>query len=306
MVRAAGLVFERRLKPPNASTAFPGIRRNRTLGILPVCAVPPFFHDSNRLQANQSLPQKKARKENLQSPSKQLLSGKLFLNKVSINKIKPMKLPKLILIGIATTGVILAAPAAPTLLLNGDFESPVQPISTFLPVGSVIPGWTVVGTGPVNVDHVNSGTAYWPGDASQFMDLTGNTGGAGIQSDAFSTVAGQTYLIAFDAFNGSLVSPGTAWTGPALSLQASGSAIANFNGLTDLPAGVPEVLTYSFTAASASTTLTFLETSGFDSNASWIDNITITAVPEPTTAAMLVVGFCALGLARRRATKNPA
>jgi len=115
------------------------------------------------------------------------------------------------------------------------------------------------------------------------MDLTGNTGGAGVQSDPFATIAGQTYEVTFDALNGSLVSPGTAWTGSALSLQASGGPLANYNGLTDVPAGVPEVITYSFTAAAASTTLTFMDTSSFDSNAGWIDNVTIEPVPEPAT-----------------------
>jgi hypothetical protein len=197
-----------------------------------------------------------------------------------------MKLPNILSISIATMGVILAAPAAPILLLNGDFELPIQPPGTFLPVGSVIPGWTVVGVGGVNVDHVSLGTSYWPGNTSQFIDLTGNTGGAGVQSAAFSTLVGQTYQIAFDAFNGSLVYPGTAWTGPAFSLQASGSSIANYNGLTDLPAGVSKVLTYSFTAASTSTALTFMDTSGFDSNAGWIDNVTIQVVPEPATTTI--------------------
>jgi hypothetical protein len=120
------------------------------------------------------------------------------------------------------------------------------------------------------------------------MDLTGNTGGAGVQSDAFATIPLQTYQVTFDAFNGSLVYPGSAWTGAALSLQASGGPLANYNGLTDLPAGVPQVLTYSFTAVSGSTTLTFMDTSGFDSNAGWIDNVAIQAVPEPTT--MMIFG----------------
>jgi hypothetical protein len=194
-----------------------------------------------------------------------------------------MKLSKSISIVIATMGVILAVPAAPALVLNGDFELPIQPPGTFLPVGSTILGWTVVGVGDVNVDHVSLGTSYWPGNTSQFMDLTGDTGGAGVQSDPFATIAGQTYEVTFDALNGSLVYPGSAWTGPALSLQASVGPLANYNGLTDVPAGVPEVLTYSFTAVSASTALTFMDTSGFDSNAGWIDNVTIEAVPEPTT-----------------------
>ena len=199
-----------------------------------------------------------------------------------------MKLSKSISIVIATMGVILAVPAAPALVLNGDFELPIQPPGTFLPVGSTILGWTIVGVGDVNVDHVSLGTSYWPGNTSQFMDLTGNTGGAGVQSDPFATIAGQTYQITFDAFNGCLVSPGYSYTGPALSLQASGSPVANYNGLTDLPPGVSEGLTYSFTAASASTTLTFMDTSGFDSNAGWIDNVAIQAVPEPTT--MMIFG----------------
>jgi len=198
-----------------------------------------------------------------------------------------MKLSKSIVIASAM-GVILASPAAPVLVLNGDFEQPIEPPNTFLPVGSMIPGWTVVGNDGVNVDHVSSGTPYWPGNTSQFLDLTGNTGGGGIQSDAFATIAGQTYQISFDAFNGSLVYPGTPWTGPALSLQASGGPLANYNGATDLPPGVQEELTYVFTAVSASTTLTFMDTSGFDSNAGWIDNVAIEVVPEPTTT--MIVG----------------
>ena len=218
-----------------------------------------------------------------------------------------MKLSKSISIVIATMGVILAVPAAPVLVLNGDFELPIQPPGTFLPVGSTIPGWTVVGSGNVNIDHVSLGTSYWPGNTSQFMDLTGDTGGAGVQSDPFATIAGQTYQVTFDALNGSLVYPGANYTGPALSLQASGGSLANYNGLTDVPAGVPEVLTYSFTAVSASTTLTFMDTSGFDSNAGWIDNVAIQVVPEPTTTMIfgaLLVPFGARALRTLRKTRT--
>ena len=193
-----------------------------------------------------------------------------------------MKLSKSIVIASAM-GLILASSAGAALVLNGDFAAPIEGPAAFLPVGSTIPGWTVVGSGGVNVDHVFTPNTYWPGNTSQFMDLTGNSGGAGIQSDAFATIPLQTYQVTFDALNGSLVYPGSAWTGPALSLQASGGPLANYNGLTDLPAGVPQVLTYSFTAVSPTTTLTFMDTSGFDSNAGWIDKVAIQAVPEPTT-----------------------
>jgi hypothetical protein len=193
-----------------------------------------------------------------------------------------MKLSKSIVIA-STMGVILASSAAPALVLNGDFAVPIEGTAAFLPVGSTILGWTVVGSGNVNVDHVFTPNPYWPGNTSQFMDLTGNIGGAGVQSDPFATIPLQTYQVTFDALNGSLVYPGSSYTGPALSLQASGGPLANYNGLTDMPAGVPVGLTYSFTAVSGSTTLTFMDTSGFDSNAGWIDNVAIQAVPEPTT-----------------------
>ena len=206
-----------------------------------------------------------------------------------------MKLSKSAVI-VSVMSMALAASATPTLLLNGDFELPVEPPNTFLPVGSVIPGWTVIGSGGVNVDHVSTGTSYWPGNTSQFMDLTGNTGGGGILSSAFATVVGQTYQISFDAFNGSLVYPGTAYTGPVLSLQASGGPLVNFDGTTDLPAGTPEVLTYSFTAASSSTTLTFMDTSGTDSNAGWIDNVAIQAVPEPAPGVIAAAFLLPFGL----------
>lgn len=183
-------------------------------------------------------------------------------------------------------GMVWASSAAPTLLLNGDFEAPVQPPGTFLPVGSVIPGWTVIGSGGVNVDHVQLGTPYWSGNTSQFMDLTGNTGGAGVISDPIATIAGLSYAIVFDAFNGSLIYPGAPETGPALSVQASGSPVGNYNGTLDLPPGVPVTLTYYFTAAAASTTLTFLDISGYDSNAGWIDNVSIQVVPEPSSVLL--------------------
>ena len=201
-------------------------------------------------------------------------------------------------------GVVLASSAAPALVLNGDFEAPIQPPGTFLPVGSIIPGWAVVGAGGVNIDHVSLGTPYWPGNTSQFMDLTGNTGGAGVQSDSFATIAGLTYQVNFEAFNGSLVSPGYAYTGPALSLQASGGPLANYNGLTDMPAGVSEGLTYFFTAVSGSTSLTFMDTSGFDSNAGWIDNVTIEAVPEPATTVIFGAFLVPFGARMLRALRK--
>ncbi len=214
-----------------------------------------------------------------------------------------MNFCKLIL-SIVVSGITFASTAAPALLLNGDFEFQTLPQNILLPVSSSILGWTVVGTPARTVCQVAAGPLNWPANLTQFLDLTGNAGGAGIRSDPFATVPGQTYQVTFNALNGSLVSPGYAYAGPALSLQASGALLANYNGLADLPPGIPKVLTYSFTAVSSTTTLTFMDTSGFDSNAGWIDNVGIAVVPEPSTIAIISIALLPFAMRLRLVHKR--
>ncbi|HEY5298613.1 MAG TPA: hypothetical protein VIK59_11900 [Verrucomicrobiae bacterium] len=197
-------------------------------------------------------------------------------------------------------GAIMALSADAQVVVNGGFEfpgQPTQPPNIFLSVGATIPGWTVVGTGNVDAQQVNQLVPIWPGNSTQFIDLTGDTGGAGIQSGSITTAIGQAYEVTFDAFNGSLVDndvggtpqTGVAYVGPALSLQASGGILQPYI----LPAGVPQSPTYLFVATSTSTALTFMDLSGYDSNAGWIDNVAIQAVPEPMTVTILGLGALA-------------
>jgi hypothetical protein len=188
----------------------------------------------------------------------------------------------------------------------GDFHH--RSVADSGPVGTVIPGWTVVGTSGVNVDQAPTAPPnpeYWPGNPSQFLDLTGNTGGGGILSAPFATTVGQTYVITFENFNGSEVYPGIDYLRSDFSLQASGGALYTWSGLTP---GTTRNLTYTFTAGATTSTLTFMDTSGFDSNAGWIDNVGISAaVPEPTTmvaGAMLLLpfGFSTLRMLRKTRT----
>jgi hypothetical protein len=217
---------------------------------------------------------------------------------------------KRLILGVAAVGLALLASRGSVkavLLPNGDFETPSQGSSysgsQFLPVGTQIPGWTVVGTGGVNVDQTFSPTPYWPGNITQFMDLTGNTGGGGVLSAPFITTVGQTYAISFNSYNGSLVYPGVQYLGSAFSVQATSGLLVTYTGAQNLLPNT--VLTYVFTANNASSTVTFMDTSGFDSNAGWIDNVSLTAVPETTTmiaGALLLLPFGAstLRVLRRR------
>ena len=127
-------------------------------------------------------------------------------------------------------------------------------------------------------------------------------------SDPISTVVGQLYLVTFDAVNGSRWYNGgqqnVPYYGPVLTLQASGGALVTYSSAADLPPGslpvppagslIPVSLTYQFVATSPSTTLTFMDATGYDSNAAWIDNVSLVAVPEPPTViagALLLLPF---------------
>ena len=220
-------------------------------------------------------------------------------------------------------GGMLTLPAGASLVLNGDFEQPnLGGTGNYYGVGSTaVTGWTVVGSGGVTIHHVNQISLLWPNNNSQFMDLTGNSGGGGVRSAAIATLPGQTYLVTFDAVNGSrwynAGQQNVPYYGPVLTLQASGGASATYSSAADMPPGslpvppagnlIPVVLSYQFVATGTATTLTFMDVTGTDSNAGWIDNVSILAVPEPTTmiaAALLLLPFGASTLRMLRKSRK--
>lgn len=208
-------------------------------------------------------------------------------------------------------GLILTPPSIPAaLILNGDFEQPnLGGAGNYYGVGSTaVTGWTVLGNGGVTIHHVNQINLLWPNNNSQFLDLSGNTGGGGVVSAPIATVIGQTYRVSFDAVNGSrwfnAGSQNNPYYGNVFTLQASGASLLTYSSGADLPPGnlpvppvgnlIPVILSYSFVATSSATTLTFMDATGKDSNAGWIDNVSIVAVPEPATtiaAALLLLPF---------------
>ncbi len=203
--------------------------------------------------------------------------------------------------------VLLPAVASANLLSSGnwDFESPNIPgplnATVTYAVGNNVGDWTVVGSGSVNVHHVNENT-IWPGNTSQFLDLTGETGNGGIAWYNIPTTVGQQYEASWSAFNGSSIySAIGAVTDDVFSFQATGGSVV----LYDLVPGTGSTFTYFFTASSALTTITFLDNTGADSNAGWVDNVAIELVPEPgmlSLAGLSAILFAGrFGLRRRSA-----
>lgn len=179
------------------------------------------------------------------------------------------------------------------IVINGSFEDPNIPFHSF-GIFASITGWSkVVPTGPgIEIqDHV----AGDPFHLDQFLELN-STGTSGIFQD-LATVAGQTYDLSF-AF-----SPRPTVKDNQLNVMWNGGLVAHLTADgTGNANTVWTVFHYSVTATGATTRLQlddFGEKS--DSLGSYVDAVSVTAVPEPVFCQMAaLLGLGGLGLLRLR------
>jgi len=194
----------------------------------------------------------------------------------------------------AAAASLLAAGAAQAvvsvpvnLVQNGGFEAPdIGNPSAGYWYTSAISNWTTVGH-----DTVLFNSSYRPVSAggTQAVQIE-QSGDQLLQS--FATVVGQQYLLTFDL--------STWWTddlSKVSSLQVSvGPASATFTA-TGTSYSAKSLL---FTADNAMTTLTFTNVGATNVSYPQLDNVSVTAVPEPETAAMMLVGLGVVGFAAAR------
>ncbi|WP_282950020.1 MULTISPECIES: choice-of-anchor C family protein [unclassified Sphingopyxis] len=194
--------------------------------------------------------------------------------------------------------LLLPATANAATVVNGDFETGPNPGSfTTVNAGGTIGAWTVLSG---SVDYIGS---YWqPQGGSRSVDLNGNSQGAIEQ--AIATVIGQAYEVTFWL-------AGNPDSGPQV--KTVKVAAANANGMFTFDTfGVSRAAmgwqkyTFNFTANSASTLLSFASQDAGAYGAA-LDTVSISAVPEPATWAMMLFGFVLVGGAmRRRTAARPA
>lgn len=214
------------------------------------------------------------------------------------------------LLGLVSLCVCAAQPAsAQNLLANGSFEQ-----GTFvnsgtggypLPVGStVITGWTVSNAELAWLENGNSYGLETP-FGSYFLDLTGYHDSLpyGGVAQTIATTPGAQYVLSFDI--GADQSAGT-YGGPMSVAASAGStagsftftapvgSLGNYWGEFDLP----------FTATGASTAITLTGTSSAGGQYLGLDNVSVTAAPEPSQSAALGIGFLSLGAMVLRARKR--
>ena len=197
------------------------------------------------------------------------------------------------------TCISIASPAMAASLLNGDFESPVVTVGSFqnFTAGNDIGGWTAVGPAVslVNGTFNQSGFSFPAQSGAQWLDLTGFTSNTseGVEQTV-DTVAGTNYSVKFWVGNVSGSVFGTTSTVNLLIDDVLLLAATNSGGTTTLEW---QEFTALFTAASASTKVTFLNGDPGTDNSNGLDNVSIAeAAGGPVVIPLPLAAWQGLGL----------
>lgn len=180
-----------------------------------------------------------------------------------------------------------AAPATATnIVTNGSFENTQVGYGGYGDFNS-IDGWNLLAGSQSSVIEVQNHIVGDPFDGNQFVELN-STAVTGIYQD-LSTQIGKTYQLTF-AFS---PRPGTDQAHNLLNVdwgnQSVASLSANGAGLADT---AWKTFTYNLVATSAITRLSFDDFGSVsDSLGTYIDKVSVTAVPEPGS----IVGLLAFG-----------
>ena len=184
-----------------------------------------------------------------------------------------------------------AGTAGAQIIVNGDFEADPGAIGgssgylTVLAGQTTIGGWTVSGR---SVDLVKND---YGAVTNYSVDLAGSPGPGGIEQ-TFATTAGMTYTVDFDY--------GTNGGGFPLRVLFGhfGAGVVPTISTFAVPAGVAHGQISFVSNGGLAKLALFTTSSGYAGPT--VDNISVTAVPEPAAAAMLLLGLATIGVFRRK------
>lgn len=215
----------------------------------------------------------------------------------------------ILLAGLATT--LLAPAAHANLLLNGGFEDPpLTGVYAAYDHGQSIGGWLVFGTGQPTVAQLTlradyqeyAGTlSFSPHGGSVSLDMTGsgNRGANGV-TQTVATTAGAAMALSFWLGNQDAAF-GDYMLASAVEVFVDSVSVGVFSNADNNPADVNwKPFQLQFVAASSSTTIAFVNATPSGDNMAGLDDVVLTAVPEPATALLLGLAVAGLIPLRRR------
>jgi hypothetical protein len=199
---------------------------------------------------------------------------------------------------------------ASELIVNGGFEASSSNFTT-------PPGWTNIGHQDGVLQYATTAPNITPYQGLNFYSLDGaGDNGVFIANDGITqsvaTVTGASYQLTFGL-------SGENGPGGITTLAVTiGSQTTDFTITSDSSSFFNKpfsTMTINYVAASADTAISFIETASNDggNNDALIDGVSFqgpavtSAVPEPSTWAMMILGFAGVGfMAYRRKNNGPA
>lgn len=191
----------------------------------------------------------------------------------------------------------LAQGAHAAVVFSDDFNATNQQLNQ-----TVFAKWTVT-AGSVDVIGDGGSYAFLPPGNGNYVDLNGSTGAPGTLTTNMIFAPG-SYQVSFDLAGSQGGSGNVDHTSKTTQISFAIGGVAQ--SLTLNPSSPLTHYTFNFTTTSAGA-LSFTDLAGGNNNVgNLLDNVSVSAVPEASTWAMMILGFLGLGFLGYRKSSSRA